>query len=134
MAHVHGFAPRSIDTYPPLVPTGKFGRMFPMLEPLQSSDDALCELGRAMLDTKPASQEGDNTKIQLATRTLDNLSTMTSRLTPQVSVRPSSTHWLCGTSVRRSSISTPSMEPAPPCSHICFNAAPAPSTSRLLNS
>src|SRR2546425_1212613 len=65
MAHVHGFAARSIDTYPQgqYVPSGKFGRMFPMLEPFLPSDDALYELSKAMLDTKPSSKEGDNTAI-----------------------------------------------------------------------
>src|ERR1700752_4749781 len=65
MAPVHGFATRSIDTYPQGqdTPSGKFGRMFPMLEPCLPCDDALYELSNAMLDTTPSSKEGDNPDV-----------------------------------------------------------------------
>src|SRR5262245_1119518 len=64
MVVVHDFAMRSIDTYVQEQDgaSGKFGRMFPC-DPDQPSDQALYELGRAMLDRKPSSQQGDNGKI-----------------------------------------------------------------------
>ena len=65
MAYIHDFATRLIDAYQQGQggPSGKFGQMFPKLAPLRSSDDALDELSRVMLDTKPSSQDGDNTHI-----------------------------------------------------------------------
>lgn len=42
---------------------GKFGRMFPMLSPLQSGDDALFDLAMAMSDPDPTSASGDNPNI-----------------------------------------------------------------------
>jgi hypothetical protein len=42
---------------------GKFGRMFPTLEPLHASDDALFELAQAMKDPDPADPAGDNPGI-----------------------------------------------------------------------
>ena len=42
---------------------GKFGRMFPFLEPLQVGDDALFALAEAMKDADPGSTGGDNPDI-----------------------------------------------------------------------
>jgi Animal haem peroxidase len=42
---------------------GKFGRMFPALDPLFVQDDALAELAAAMKDPDPASASGNNTNI-----------------------------------------------------------------------
>ena len=42
---------------------GKFGRMFPTLDPLRASDDALFELAQAMKDPDPADPAGDNPDI-----------------------------------------------------------------------
>ena len=42
---------------------GKFGRMFPTLQPLQASDDKLFALAQAMVDPDPASPAGDNPAI-----------------------------------------------------------------------
>lgn len=42
---------------------GKFGRMFPHLEPLIVSEDALFDLAEAMLDSDPSSTAGDNPNI-----------------------------------------------------------------------
>jgi hypothetical protein len=44
--------------------SGKFGWMFPKLPGLPASDQALAELGAAMLDSSPASTEGDNPNVQ----------------------------------------------------------------------
>ena len=37
---------------------GKFGRMFPMLDPLVVGDDALFELAQAMVDATPGDPSG----------------------------------------------------------------------------
>ena len=42
---------------------GKFGRMFPWLNPLHASDDALFELAQAMKDPDPGDTAGDNPGI-----------------------------------------------------------------------
>lgn len=42
---------------------GKFGRMFPFLDPLVVGDDALLDLARTMKDPNPGSPEGNNPKI-----------------------------------------------------------------------
>ena len=42
---------------------GKFGRMFPKLEPLIIDDDPLFELGTAMKDAAPTDTAGDNPDI-----------------------------------------------------------------------
>jgi hypothetical protein len=65
MEHAHGVATRLRDTYPhgQFVPSGKFGRLFPRLEPFLPPDEALCELGEAMRDPDPSSPEGDNPKV-----------------------------------------------------------------------
>jgi len=42
---------------------GKFGRMFPMLDPFEIGDDPLFELAQAMVDSQPADPAGNNTKI-----------------------------------------------------------------------
>jgi hypothetical protein len=42
---------------------GKFGRMFPWLDPLQASDDKLFELAQSMQDPNPADPAGDNPHI-----------------------------------------------------------------------
>jgi hypothetical protein len=42
---------------------GKFGRMFPALDPLFVEDDALAELAAAMKDPDPSSASGDNPAI-----------------------------------------------------------------------
>jgi hypothetical protein len=42
---------------------GKFGRMFPTLQPLQASDDKLFALAEAMKDPDPAAPAGDNPTI-----------------------------------------------------------------------
>ncbi len=42
---------------------GKFGRMFPMLDPLVVSDDALFELAQAMVDASPGDPAGNNPNI-----------------------------------------------------------------------
>lgn len=42
---------------------GKFGRMFPALDPLVVGDDALADLAAAMKDPDPASTTGDNPAI-----------------------------------------------------------------------
>ncbi|MCU0855501.1 MAG: hypothetical protein MUF63_11490, partial [Rhodobacteraceae bacterium] len=39
---------------------GKFGRMFPTLQPLHASDDKLFALAQAMVDPDPAAPAGDN--------------------------------------------------------------------------
>jgi hypothetical protein len=42
---------------------GKFGRMFPALDPLFVGDDALADLAAAMKDADPASADGDNANV-----------------------------------------------------------------------
>jgi Animal haem peroxidase len=42
---------------------GKFGRMFPMLDPFEIGDDPLFELAQAMVDSQPADPAGNNTRI-----------------------------------------------------------------------
>lgn len=42
---------------------GKFGRMFPMLDPLVVGDDALFELAQAMVDATPGDPSGNNPGI-----------------------------------------------------------------------
>lgn len=56
---------RNEDKQPPgkFAPTGKFGRLFGELTPLNASDDALVALGNAMVDPKPSDPAGDNPDI-----------------------------------------------------------------------
>lgn len=42
---------------------GKFGRMFPMLDPLIVGDDALFDLAENMVDDQPGNPAGNNTRI-----------------------------------------------------------------------
>jgi hypothetical protein len=61
----HGFSYRKGDNTPAsqFVPTGKFGRMFSELYPLVPTEQSLKDLGDAMLDENPNSQEGDNEQV-----------------------------------------------------------------------
>src|SRR5262249_47535182 len=57
----HGFAPRRGDDVPlgEFVPAGKFGRMFPELLPFTPPIDALDELGAAMVENAPPTDNAD---------------------------------------------------------------------------
>lgn len=57
----HGFGPRKGDDFPlsEFVPAGKFGRMFPELLPFTPPLAAIDELGAAMIDNGPASENAN---------------------------------------------------------------------------
>jgi len=65
MPAIHGFLLRNGEGTPlgQYVPTGKFGRLFPSLQPLTPPPEALEELGRAMKDATPADPKGDNEDV-----------------------------------------------------------------------
>ncbi|MBR8834753.1 MAG: peroxidase [Stigonema ocellatum SAG 48.90 = DSM 106950] len=61
----HGFGPRTGDNQPrgQTVQSGKFGRLFPELDPFIPSEESLTELGKAMVDPEPNTSDGDNETI-----------------------------------------------------------------------
>jgi Animal haem peroxidase len=65
MPAIHGFLLRNGEGTPlgQFVPTGKFGRLFPALQPLTPPLEALEELGRAMKDATPTDPKGDNEDV-----------------------------------------------------------------------
>lgn len=65
MPAIHGLLPRNGEGTPlgQFVPSGKFGRIFPSLQPLLPPIAALEELGRAMKDPNPADPKGDNEDV-----------------------------------------------------------------------
>ncbi|ADO67855.1 peroxidase family protein [Stigmatella aurantiaca] len=65
MPAIHGFLPRNGEGTPlgQYVPSGKFGRLFPSLQPLLPPIAALEELGAAMRDSAPGALRGDNENI-----------------------------------------------------------------------
>ena len=65
MPSIHGLLIRNGEGTPlgQYVPSGKFGRIFPALQPLLPPLAALEELGRAMKDANPADPKGDNEDI-----------------------------------------------------------------------
>jgi hypothetical protein len=65
IVRLHGFASRTEAGQPQgaFVPPGKFGRMFPNLQPLEPPEKALVALSKMMLDTAPDDSAGDNDDI-----------------------------------------------------------------------
>lgn len=65
MARLHGFSSRNGENQPlgEFAQTGKFGRMFRKLRPFTPSIESLTELGNAMNDIDPNSNDGDNVNV-----------------------------------------------------------------------
>jgi hypothetical protein len=65
MPGIHGILNRNGEGTPlgQYVPSGKFGRIFPSLQPLLPPVEALDDLGRAMKDATPADPKGDNEDV-----------------------------------------------------------------------
>lgn len=62
---MHGAGPRSEILQPvgATARTGKFGRMFPSLQPLEPPEESLRQLAAAMVDANPNSRDGDNPDV-----------------------------------------------------------------------
>jgi hypothetical protein len=65
MPGIHGILTRNGEGTPlgQFVPSGKFGRIFPALQPLVPPVEALDELGATMKDVTPADPKGDNDDV-----------------------------------------------------------------------
>ncbi len=65
MPGIHGILIRNGEGTPlgQFVPSGKFGRIFPSLQPLLPPVEVLDDLGRAMKDAIPADPKGDNEDV-----------------------------------------------------------------------